>query len=351
MGRLNAMNDRDVVRQAYLHVWDPGTDTGRLLNVLAVRESTDEASLERTTRLSAARVEQALATLKSEDLITRAGSQDAARWSLCPLDQTDSRLDRLEQDVRRARQAHHDVAMQYWLNRRSGSNRYHGLEVVRDVQRSHDLYRQILSSATDQVRGFDRPPYATSQNLEQLQALNAAQQASMVSGVRYRVVYYDGVLRDDPEIAASTLRNIERGEEARMLRGLPMKILIADDEMAMIPLDPAGGGERADLIVHPSGLLDALIETFELLWASATPISGPASAEGDVLSEEQRGILLLLAGGETDDAIARRLGTSRRSVTRHCAVIYERLGVRTRFQAGIRAQELGLVGSPAGTAP
>lgn len=341
------MTEEDGPRTSYLHVWDSGTDTGRLLNVLAVRESTDMAGLEQMTRLSIQRVQRALAVLESEDLVARAGGGEAERWSLCPLEQTDSRLDRLELDVRRARQAHHDVAMQYWLNRRSGPNRYHGLEVVRDVERSHDLYRQILSSATEQVRAFDRPPYATAFNPQRLQALNEAQQTSMASGVRYRVVYYEGVLRDNPEIARSTLRNIDRGEEARMLRALPMKMLVADDEMAMIPLDPAGDGDRADLVIYPSGLLDALIATFELLWVSATPLSGHPSAECEILTGGQRRILLLLAGGETDDAIARHLGTSRRSVTRQCAAIYDRLGVRTRFQAGVRAHELGLLGASA----
>jgi DNA-binding NarL/FixJ family response regulator len=55
------------------------------------------------------------------------------------------------------------------------------------------------------------------------------------------------------------------------------------------------------------------------------------------LSEQDRKIITLMAAGVTDDAIARRLRLSRRTVSRRIATLLDRLGATTRFQAGVQA--------------
>ncbi len=105
--------------------------------------------------------------------------------------------------------------------------------------------------------------------------------------------------------------------------------------------------DGASLLVYPSVLLTALIDLFEVLWRFALPIVTTTGAgEGLNFGPSQLTILTLLAAGETDDTIARRLGISTRTVARQCADLFERLGVTTRFQAGVRAAHLGLL--PAG---
>jgi DNA-binding NarL/FixJ family response regulator len=52
-------------------------------------------------------------------------------------------------------------------------------------------------------------------------------------------------------------------------------------------------------------------------------------------------VLRLLAQGDTDEAAARKLGVSARTVGRVAADLMERLGARSRFQAGARAGEQG----------
>ena len=129
------------------------------------------------------------------------------------------------------------------------------------------------------------------------------------------------------------------GEQARTLASLPMKLVIGDDRRAMVPLDPSELEDGATLIVHPSGLLSALVAIFETLWQMAVPISG-----GDVtrpLGKRDQDILTLMASGATDEVIARRLHLSRRTVVRHSASLLERLGATTRFQAGVQASRLG----------
>ncbi|MCQ0019560.1 helix-turn-helix domain-containing protein [Actinomadura madurae] len=82
----------------------------------------------------------------------------------------------------------------------------------------------------------------------------------------------------------------------------------------------------SSLIVHPSALLDALVSLFEALWRGALPLPGEDAPDDAVLT--------LLAAGLTDDAIARRLSISTRTVQRRVRDLCDRLGARTRFQAG-----------------
>lgn len=53
---------------------------------------------------------------------------------------------------------------------------------------------------------------------------------------------------------------------------------------------------------------------------------------------------MLLAGGNTVEAIARRVGCSPRTVHRQLGRIYTKLGVPDRLTAISRAHELGLLG-------
>jgi DNA-binding NarL/FixJ family response regulator len=51
---------------------------------------------------------------------------------------------------------------------------------------------------------------------------------------------------------------------------------------------------------------------------------------------------VLLAAGLKDEAIARQLGVSLRTIHRRTGDLLDRLGARTRFQAGMQAARQGL---------
>lgn len=59
------------------------------------------------------------------------------------------------------------------------------------------------------------------------------------------------------------------------------------------------------------------------------------------LSDRDRTIITLMAAGLTDEAIARRLRLSRRTVVRRITALLDRLGATTRFQAGVQAANRG----------
>jgi len=160
--------------------------------------------------------------------------------------------------------------------------------------------------------------------------------------VRCRSIY-DAAAMDDP-VARRIIQSCARaGEQARLLPQVPMKMKLADQATAMLPLTPAG--TAGALVVRAPVIIAALREYFEMLWERATPLKpGRGAASADRLTPSQQAVLELMAEGLQDDVIARRAGISTTTVRRHIAAIMTRLGVSSRFAAGAAAQRRGWIG-------
>ncbi|MFI6735480.1 TrmB family transcriptional regulator [Nonomuraea sp. NPDC050451] len=76
---------------------------------------------------------------------------------------------------------------------------------------------------------------------------------------------------------------------------------------------------------------------------SLGPTASAFSPAANALSLEDRRLLALLAAGLKDDAIARQLGTSPRTLRRRLRHLLDELNAETRFQAGAQASRRGLV--------
>ena len=63
-----------------------------------------------------------------------------------------------------------------------------------------------------------------------------------------------------------------------------------------------------------------------------------------LLSEREREVLDLIAGGSTNKEIAERLFLSPYTVKEHTSALYRKLGARNRADAVQRAQRIGLLG-------
>lgn len=208
---------------------------------------------------------------------------------------------------------------------------------------------QLQQSARSQVRGIDRPPYANSDpdRLDPKTGMMPVQAQMMRQGIGYRVIYdTDGLAtfhRLDTDIEACA----ELGEDARVMADTPTKLLVADDRTALIPLRAAPHEMASSVVVHPSGLLDALCDFFEVLWGRALPLSeylgGRPQGAGDAPTADESRLLALLMTGMTDQVMARQLGVSYRTFQRRLHALMGRLGASTRFQLGLRAASLGWV--------
>ncbi len=195
--------------------------------------------------------------------------------------------------------------------------------------------RQAWAGACGQIRQFDSPPYypiptATEEAL-----------ATLARGVTQRVVYS----RESLEYPGNFTRTIEpcmaAGEQARVMPALPVKLIIIDDACALVSLSiHEVDVHHTLLIVQPCGLFSALVALFEQTWQSALPLRGPAAAPRRPLPADRR-LLALLAGGVSDEAVARELGISRRTLFRRVEILMARLGATTRFQLAVQAHRRG----------
>ena len=121
-----------------------------------------------------------------------------------------------------------------------------------------------------------------------------------------------------------------------------MTVALADDTIGFVSVPGSGDVRKHILVVHPSGLLDSLNGLFDCFWRMGVPLTGAGSGTGDDEQDDaSRQLLTYLAGGLTDDAIARTLEVSERTVGRRIAVLQERLGARSRFQLAALAARRG----------
>jgi DNA-binding CsgD family transcriptional regulator/sugar-specific transcriptional regulator TrmB len=160
---------------------------------------------------------------------------------------------------------------------------------------------------------------------------------ALARGVRTRLVLDGGALQTPGQPAAAEAA-AAAGAEVRVTSDLPMTLAIADRRLALTPRSLQQGLGAEALLVQPSGLLEGLAALFETVWQRAIPLSAPAAA-----GENERRLLMLLASGLKDEAIARQLGIGERTVRRRVAALADRVGARTRFQLGVQAARRGLL--------
>lgn len=189
-----------------------------------------------------------------------------------------------------------------------------------------DRYYQLLRDAHDEIAMWDHGPYTA--------GAAPTERSVLERGVPFRVLC-DPV--DFPEELARDFAT-QPGLEARLTAGLPFRGIVADRRAALITMDREPQNLIA-VVVHPSPLLDGLVLLFDALWARGVPLE----STGETLAEPERQVLVLLAAGLKDEAIARQLGTTARTVRRRIQTVLTALGARSRFHAGVEAHRRGWV--------
>lgn len=224
------------------------------------------------------------------------------------------------------------------------------IEVIKGAEAVARCGQQLFRRAEQQIRGIDAPPYAQSSDGQRVNSIIAI--GGPGRGVRTRFIHGRAAL-EEAGTAARVEADIAAGEEVRFLLTAPLKMIIADDQAALIPLVTTPQLLDSCILVRPSSLLDALSTLFETLWEQAQPYLPHRAGEAggnEFVGEEERRIISLLGLGLSDDAIARQLGIGYRTVQRRVQALLARLGATSRFQAGVLAANRGWW-SPAGPRP
>ncbi|MFB7448390.1 LuxR family transcriptional regulator [Streptomyces sp. NPDC056194] len=195
--------------------------------------------------------------------------------------------------------------------------------------------RHAWASARGEIRQLDSPPYFP------LPSATDDALATLARGVTQRVVYSQASLEYPGQLESAIEPCVEAGEQARVLPSVPVKLVIIDESYAMVSLSiKEADVHNSMLVVQPCGLLSALVALFEQTWQNALPLHGRSVRPAGLLPADRR-LLRLLAGGASDDVIAREIGVSRRTLFRRIQVLMARLGATSRFQMALQAQRAG----------
>lgn len=208
------------------------------------------------------------------------------------------------------------------------------LGVVYGAEHVGRLAYDLQRGAREAVRVIVKPPYAVTIELDSLE------RDQLLRGVSFRVLYDHSALGVDNQLD-TTKAMLALGEEAKVVAGAPTKMCLVDHEVALLPLTTGGGAAERAVVVRNPAMLAALERIFEELWRLAVPFTDRVPVEVRQPSEQDRWILSLLAAGATDASIGRILGLSSRTAHRRVRELMTRLGVQTRFQAGVQATRLG----------
>jgi DNA-binding CsgD family transcriptional regulator/pimeloyl-ACP methyl ester carboxylesterase len=174
----------------------------------------------------------------------------------------------------------------------------------------------------DQIRAAVTPQIARAT----IQAASAADVTEQLPGVAapVLVLHRRGVTQIPVGVSRSLAQGLPRGQLV-MLEGSLPELFSDDTDMAVRMLT----GFFCDGIVPARG-------AEQPTWAAV------ASPRADGLSRREGEVLRLLAAGESNSQIARRLGLSTHTIERHVASLYRKIGARGRADAVAHALRNGL---------
>ncbi|MFA7763627.1 LuxR C-terminal-related transcriptional regulator [Streptomyces sp. NRRL S-448] len=211
-----------------------------------------------------------------------------------------------------------------------------GVEQLIGLDRIRDRLARLTREVRGEVMTFAPGGPQTEENIAGSRPLDAE---LLGRGIRTRVVYLDSVRHHKPTVEYANW-TASLGGQVRTVASLPTRLIIVDRTTAVIPVsseDTAGGA----VVLTGQGTLTALCALYESVWAGAQPLGEAAARDVHGLSSQEAAIISLLSEGHTDEAIAKRLGVSARTARRIANDLMERLGARSRFEAGVRAVQHG----------
>lgn len=308
----------------------------QVYRALLARQAAAPTELASELGTSSERVVRALDRLHDRGLVGRLSGPRRRYAAIDPQHAVEALIQERTAELGRVRSAAGELAGLFEAARRGDAKE---VEIVSGREALGRWFVRLQQEAKQQVRTLDRPPYA-------LTTANPVEETAMRGGLTYRAVYAPEAL-EWPGVLDDIRRLVDHGEQARVLPGLRIKLAIADDALALMPLSLDLTDVRA-AVIRPSSLLDALMEYWRLCWTMATPFLAPPEPTGlgeesADPGEEDKLLLALLVSGLKDEAIARQLGWSVRTMRRRMSRLHDQLGAANRFQAGAIAARRGWI--------
>ncbi|MEV8532229.1 LuxR C-terminal-related transcriptional regulator [Streptomyces sp. NPDC051211] len=212
-------------------------------------------------------------------------------------------------------------------------------ELIVGLDRISEVLEDCTELAQDEVLSMHPGPVVESRSKARLER----NQKVLDRGVGMRTIHLASTARLPQGLAL--LEEMQRaGVSIRLVPTIPFRLIIIDEVMAFTP---AFGTEAQPTAMVTRGpvITRLLRRVFEHCWQSAVELGTdtlpPQVPEDTPITGQQAGILRLMNAGFKDEAIARELGVSTRTLRRLMNDLMEKLGADNRFRAGVRAQQLG----------
>ncbi|HTI23670.1 MAG TPA: helix-turn-helix transcriptional regulator [Kutzneria sp.] len=304
---------------------------------------------ERELGVGAVELEELITTLTDLLLLRPSLDPDREFTAVGPDTATAELLTAEENEIHRRRAVHQQLKRELlalqptYFEARQTRRRSEAIDVIDDV----GMVRHLLA---DQARKCERELHIAhpgSGMSEEGLSRSLALDLMMLD----RGVVMHSVLQHSTRSHAPTQRYVAAvtaaGALVRTAPIVPRRIIVFDREVAFLPTasgDPADGA----VLVREPAVLSHLLDSFDLLWHSGRQFPAERTEAAEDESEEAaeeltRAILRQMAAGAKDEVIARRLGISVRTCRRHIATLAADLGAQSRFQAGVLAEQRGLL--------
>ncbi|WP_441251387.1 hypothetical protein [Kitasatospora sp. McL0602] len=225
-----------------------------------------------------------------------------------------------------------------YFEARQGRGQGVAIELLHDVEQVRSMLGEVSRTCSEEV--FVSQPSALTQ--ETLVDSRPRDLQLLERGVRMRTLYPHVVLAN-PVVQQHFAKMAELGSEIRTANEVIDRLIIFDRRIAFLPDRTQGDDPPGAMVIREPVVVEYLYRTMEREWSHARPFTHTGFGYGDTVDEVKRGIVLLLAAGHKDEAIANRTNMSVRTCRRHIAELMRDWGVESRFQAGVFAAQYAMI--------
>ncbi len=159
--------------------------------------------------------------------------------------------------------------------------------------------------------------------------------------LRLRKVFRPGVLLDPVAARGLARARDEHGAHVRITTEEVNETILFDRRLAILAGDVRAGRRSYGVVTQPEAV-QGVASLFEAVWRSAVDLDVFDARIAEIRAIAPQ-VLDLLGQGVKDETAARAMGMGVRTYRRRVAELMDALGAGSRFQAGVRARELGLV--------
>jgi DNA-binding NarL/FixJ family response regulator len=206
------------------------------------------------------------------------------------------------------------------------------VHVVRDEEELFNRTAHLFATASDVA--------CAARDLNTWAATRPTSNEPPMHPPRLRKLYRPGVLLN-PSMAQHLRAAQSLGAAIRITPDELNETIIIDGRFAILAGDLLDGRRSYGVTTEPA-VVQNVMSLFDAAWRAGVDLSVYEAQHAELGTVAPR-VLELLASGCKDETAARTLGLGVRTYRRRVAELMDALGAESRFQAGARARDLGLI--------